>query len=442
MIPPGLRTFPGTLILLMAVISSVPLAGCGSSERQSAAAEQDKSGSNQLSLHDAMAMALQNDVLAHQTLPADDPWNKIAHGLVSVNRDQLKPSQRDAGIIDAVRTAYIHAAAADKLDGRVAGIIAQEKARLQRIPEGEERQQLQARLARIEENYVRLLQAKPALAALTGIQNPSHITLADGDRFLTANQALPDRQSIIEKSLMDREEMKIAGIPDDNVINGMIAESRKSIPPSGAGEKEWQEFSSSFAGGLERIFALKLDFQNAAVLEKFELLQQQAVATAIVAQVTLAHQQMKIAQDSIPPAPTKTDYFSLAENQINYYGAVANYQRWAQRLQSVASTTIIPPEYRQADVAFLSGFLAENEGYLTENLASAMPDMIYQQPAIAPVVYHPVDKKGRIPLPQKLSMVESPDQSIFKRFIGNSRKLKISSARMRTLLDMPVTEPR
>ncbi|MBI2235250.1 MAG: hypothetical protein HYU57_09780 [Micavibrio aeruginosavorus] len=440
--PSRFRTVAAALCL------SAMLGGCGffeSSPRQSAAAV---SGQNSAGLHlgfyDALALSLQKNTDASIALPEDTASQQDGLSAAWAAIDQsLAPARQHAGqdesraaemIIARTRAAYLRAVAADLLQDEVSRQInrAQEEGRMEDAES-------------LTRSFAPFATARQELATLVGLEQPDRVVLDDVKTLLPSGaDSFADLAALERQALTNRSEMQSVGelLPDE--IDRVRARAGKMFPAGAdaATAESWVRFSKSFSDGLSRILGMNLALQNPDTRQKFDLLRQQAVSTAIVAQVGLAHAQMEtVLQQAAALAQNPDDPVAALQTEMQRHTTLIALQDAQARIKQTIGIAPVPAQPRQKAIASLSAALRERDGDLAPVVMLAAQQDLYQHPEIVPAAFHPVDFGTRIPLPQKLSVQENPENSIFSRFIGKARTLRIPEGRMRALLEAPIMEP-
>lgn len=430
-----------------ALCLSAMLGGCGffeSSPRQSAAVSEQNSAGLHLGFYDALALSLQKNTAADIALPEDTAsrqdglsaaWAAIDQSLAQARPHDGQDESRAAEMIIArTRAAYLRAVAADLLGDQV------------RQQVGRARQEGRMEDAEsLTRSFAPFAAARQELAALVGLEQLDRIALDDVKTLLPSSaDSFADLAALERQALTNRSEMQVVGelLPDE--IDRVRARAEKMIPAGteAATTETWVRFSKSFSDGLSRILGMNLALQNPDTRQKFDLLRQQAVSTAIVAQVGLARAQMQtVLQEAATLAQSPDDPVAALQTEMQRHATLIALQDAQARLKQTLGMTPAPVQPRQKALAALSDALRERDGDTAPVVMVATQQDLYQRPEIAPAAFHPVDFISRIPLPQKVSVQENPENSIFNRFIGKARTLKISEGRIRALLEAPIMEP-
>lgn len=423
------------------------LGGCGffeSSPRQSAAVSGQNSAGLHLGFYDALALSLQKNTASNIVLPEDAAsqqdglsaaWTAIDQSLAQARPHDRQDESRAAEMIIArTRAAYLRAVAADLLQDEVSRQIAHAREE-GRMEDAES----------LTRSFAPFATARQELATLVGLEQPDRVVLDDVKTLLPSNtDSFADLAALERQALTNRSEMQSVGelLPDE--IDRVRARAEKMLPAGteAATAESWVKFSKSFSDGLSRILGMNLALQNPDTRQKFDLLRQQAVSTAIVAQVGLAHAQMEtVLQQAAALAQSPDDPVAALQTEMQRHATLIALQDAQARLKQTIGIAPVPVQPRQKAIASLSAELRERDGDTAPVVLVATQQDLYQQPEITPAAFHPVDFTSRIPLPQKVSVQENPENSIFNRFIGKARTLKISEGRMRALLEAPIMEP-
>ncbi len=436
-----------------AMVVTAVLGGCGFSESggqtHQAAMTKQNAGFERISLYDAVAISLQRNidapVVQQQDMPRDDAslrhaWEKIDDSLVGLNPAQAARNQNAEHIIATTRSVYLRAVAAAYLQDRVEQGLARLREALDNAPiDAAELADREDQIREIQLAYAPFATARQELAALLGIDNPNVLMLDDLPLAAPGPGGEDSLEALERSALTNRPELEILGVPSQDEIESLRQKAAMTLP-----ESRLPEFSAQFGDGLTRILNMKLALEDPQTRTRFEQLRTQAVTTAIVAQVRLAHAQVQQSEEdalrAVRENATGTLVSTLRAELARHHAMIAmqDAQNLLKRSVGVAP---VPVEAGRMQLAALSAALQQRDGAVVAPNLVAMAEQVYQQSPLVPVAFHPVDFAAKIPLAQKIGTQEGVETSIFHRFGANPRTLKISAGRVKTLLEAPIIEP-
>lgn len=445
-----------------AVILSASLGGCGffesGNKTRHAALEKQNAGFARISLYDAIAISLQRNLdaplqtsLTTTDAPLLQAWENIDLSLAGLHPDHAVRNKTAEDIIAATRSAYLRAMAASYLHDRVEeGLERLQQALGDPATSAGQRADREDQIREIRTAYAPFASARQDLAALLGIENPNVLMLDDLPSAALGPESKDSLVTLERNALANRLEFEILGVPSQEEMETLLQKAETILPPVAPAdemtmpESQWLNFTSQFGDGLSRILTLKLALEDPQTRNRFEQLRTQAVTTAIIAQVRLAHAQLqKSEQDALRAAGetnTGTLVGTLRAELARHHAMIAIHdaQNLLKRSIGVAP---VPVGAARMKLAELSAAMQQRDGFAAPQSLVAMESRIYQQPDLIPAAFHPVDFDGKIPLAQKIAVQEGAETSIFHRFGLNPRTLKISAGRVQALLEAPVIEP-
>lgn len=444
-----------------AIVMAASLGGCGFFESAQtsthAALEKQNAGYDRISLYDAVAISLQRNLDAPlvQTASFEPPllqaWDKIDDSLAGLDPAYAAHNNTAEDIIAATRSAYLRAIAATYLQDRVEhGIARLQNALKDPSVDAAQLADREAQIREIQEAYAPFATARQDLAALLGIDNANTVVLDDLPATALAPENRDSLDTLERNALANRIEFETLGVPAQDEMENFLRRAESVLPPAGSPEggddpeTQWLAFTSQFGDGLSRIINMKLTLQDPQTRERFDQLRTQAVTTAIIAQVRMAHAQLqKSEQDaarSVSDNHTETLVGSLRAEIARHQAMIAMNDAQGLLKRSIGVAPV-PMQARRMKLAELSAALQQRDGITVPHNLIALRGQIDQQPTLTPAAFHPVDFYGKIPLPQKIAVEEGAETSIFHRYGLNPRTLKISAGRVRALLEAPIIEP-
>lgn len=450
-------TFRSLALTGTAIMMAASLSACGffesGAQTQHAALEKQNTGFERISLYDAVAISLQRNhdaplIQDGSTAVAEAPllqaWEKIDLSLTGLNPGHSTRNKTAEQIIADTRSTYLRAVAANYLDTSVTQGLSRLQAALNNPGiDPEERIDRENQIAELRAAYAPFAAAKQNLAALLGVNNANALVLDDLPPPPLTAQDDERLDSLERNALANRAEFDIIGVPSTEEIEALLTRA-EGLLPQAAPEAQWLAFTDQFGDGLSRILAMTLPLQDPQTQERFAQLRAEAVSTAIVAQVRLAHAQMHIAQQdaarTMNETASETLVGTLRADIAKHQAMIALYDAQDLLKRSIGVAPI-PVNAERMKLADLSGMLQNRDHRGPENTLISLQDTLYQSPELTPAAFHPVDFLGKIPLPQKIAVFEGAETSIFHRFTLNPRTLNVSARRVKALLDAPVIEP-
>jgi len=444
-----------------AIALAASLGGCGffesGNQTHQAALEKQNSGFERVSLYDAVAISLQRNLDAPPSpvVSAEAPllqaWEKIDGSLTGLNPDHATRNKTAEQIIATTRSTYLRAVAATYLQDRVEDGLARLQGALKDSTlDAEELADRQDQIREIQTAYAPFASARQELAALLGIENPNVLMLDDLPEAALGPGSKDSLEMLERNALANRLEFEILGVPSQDEMEALLKEAETALPPVGPAEEmaqpesQWLSFTDQFGDGLARILNMKLALENPETRERFDRLRTQAVTTAIVAQVRLAHAQLQKSEQDALRAVSENNTGTLVGTlraELARHNAMIAMQDAQGLLKRSVGVAPVPLETGRLKLAALSAALQQRDRLPVPDTVMVSENRDYQHPGLTPVAFHPVDLMGQIPLARKIAVEEGAETSIFHRFGSNPRTLKISAGRVRALLEAPIIEP-
>lgn len=408
-----------------------------------------------ISVYDAIAMALHNQLNTRAAMTGDAPSEPLAvldSGIRAAQKNDdiaddmaLALRQQDAAqdIMRAVRIAYARTAIADSLQAEITDALNRPASTPDEV----------ASRAALEKMQNDLGSARVELASLLGVPDPATLVL---DPSSTAQGAVPPIAATLgelellglSQRIETRNNQTSAEVLRQNAmhafpgINDILAQNRAGMGPKDAAE--WAAFSNPFGRGLVKIFSSDLDLKNTPRQDRIDALRQNAISAAILSQIHIAHAQYGASQKRLETLQAQDEPQGALQNithRARIYLTQTEAQNHYDSVLTALGIHVLPDDSATMPTMTLAkaidarshsmnpvalAHMVAPQSILAMNVEAGLP---LEAVRFAPLMTE------RIPLAQKISVQrDTPAISTPSRFLSISKK------QLQSLLNAPISE--
>ena len=234
--------------------------------------------------------------------------------------------------------------------------------------------------------------------------------------------ALMIRPEVREDILMQRvaardiHKVTLSALPGIGGVFGHYSDSNDFLQ-----DTDWTQLSLSVTSNLTRLFTLPVRLEQARNKEKLVEMRRRAIAVAVLSQVNLARQRLKVAEDrfglvkqlasvsskmrgvvskktKLSEADTLEMEIQAALNRARLHMAYAEYQNAYGRLLNSVGMDPLPPTLPETDIAEMSRIIAER----TDKISPIIFDKLLAR----------IKEKGMSTSPEHLQGTQLPQATV------------------------------